>query len=76
MKKAINIEYPPLSQKYVSHNVQITSGVPSKREDKIKANSSELDIQHQEAIPSLKVFKKLYKIIHIHREVISHKLII
>ncbi len=54
VKNVINIEYPPLPQKYVSHNVQITSGIPSKSEDKIKANSSELDIQHQGAIPSLK----------------------
>ncbi len=54
MKNAINIEYPPLPQKYVSHNVQITSGVPSRSEDKIKANSSELDTQHKGAIPSSK----------------------
>ncbi len=54
VKNAFNIEYPPLPQKYVCHNVQITSGVPSKSEDKIKANSSELDIQHQGEIPSSK----------------------
>ncbi len=41
-------------QTYVSHNVQITSGVPSKSEDKIKANRSELATQHQGAIPSSK----------------------
>ncbi len=59
VKNDINIEYPPLPEKYVSHNVQITSGVTSRSEDKIKANSSEPNIQYQGTIPSSKSIQEV-----------------